>query len=280
MRTSLVALSGCVILMTARAQVVDTPSLKSGDLPRLTVTHTGHYEGNALYGYMDGGAELYREYGFVDLTVQELEVGNEQLVVELFRMRDSLASFGIFSVFRGDCQEEDSSFGSWCQSPGQVIGGVGRYFFRVQRMTTGPETTGVSQAVARKLLSALPDSSLRTVPWIIGKPVPAGWQRHAVYVRGPLGLQNGYPDWADPLDGCEYRSMTIIPWNIDRTPATIGWIQCASDKAASMLDNQLASHKRAGWRFLRRCQGNSILIIESELSSERVSRFSETLLKN
>jgi len=280
MRNILVALSGCVILMTARAQVIDTPILKSGDIPRLTVTHTGHYDGNALYGYMDGGAELYREYGFVDLTVQELAAGDEQLLVELFRMKDPLASFGVYSVFRGDCQDDDSASGYWCHSSGQIIAGAGRYFLRLQRMTAGQDTAGVVQTVARRLLASLPDSNLRAVPWITGKPAPAGWQRHAVYARGPLGVQNGYPDWADPLEEGEYRSVTIIPWSIDNTPATVGWIQCASSEAASRLERQLATHKRAGWRFVRRSPENSILIVESDLPSERISRFAETLLNN
>jgi hypothetical protein len=280
MRTILVAIAGCCIMMTARAQVVDTPCLKSGDVPGSTVTHTGHYDGNALYGYMDGGAELYREYGFVDLTVQELEIGNEQLLVELFRMRDSLASFGIFSVFRGDCQDDKSTTLYWCQSPGQVIGIAGRYFFRVQRMSTGQETSRAVRAVAKTLVDVLPDSSLRAIPWIVGKSAPAGWQHHAVYACGPLGLQNGFPDWADPLEAGEYLSITIVPWNIENTPVIIGWIRCTSDRAAARLESQLAAHTRPGWKFLRRCHETALLVIESELTPERVSRFAETLLNN
>jgi hypothetical protein len=280
MRILLAVLLGCCVVLSARAQNVDTPYLKSGDLPGLTVTRTGHFDGNALFGYMNGGAELYREYGFTDLTVQEMEIGKHQLVVELYRMRDSLASFGIFSVFRGSCLAEESTTRFWCHSPGQVICASGRYFFRVQRLTGGSDANNLSSVVGRKLLSYLPDSSLAALPWIADTSSPRGWQRDAIVVCGPLGLQNGYPDWIDPLEGGGYRSITIIPWIIESKPATVGWIQCASAQAANQLGRHMATHMRPGWRFIRQHKDTSFLVIESELPSECLAQFADTLLSN
>jgi hypothetical protein len=278
MRTLFAALFLCCTPLLASAQVVDTPFLKTGDTPGLTVTRTGHFDGSALFGYMDGGAELYREYGFVDLTVQELEVGRHQLLLELFRMRDSLAAFGIFSVFRGGCLAEDSTAQFWCHSSGQVVCAAGRYFFRVQRLTGGTDASEATTALAKKVLSTLPDSTLPGVPWVVGKTSPQGWQSSAVVVCGPVGLQNGYPDWTDPLEGGGYRFITIVPMLIESKPATLGWIQCATDKDATILGTRMALHKRPHWQFIRQHEDTSFLVIDSDLPADRLERFAGTLL--
>jgi len=278
MKTFLALLSGCLIVAIARTQVIDTPYLNSGDMPGLVVTRTGHFDGKALFGYMDGGAELYREYGFVDLTVQEMRIEDHQILVELFRMQDALAAFGVFSVSRGDRQGDDSTARYWNQTPGQVLCATGRYFFRVQRLTGGSDASGLARAVAIRVLHLLPDSDVVVLPWIAGGPNAQAWQRTAILVFGPLGLQNGFPDWVDPLEGGDYRSITIVPWSVDGKPATIGWIHCASAQMASVLERHIATNTRPAWQYIRRCEGNSFLVIEADLPAERLAQFARILL--
>jgi len=279
MRSLFTFLLGCLAVLLARAQTIDTPYLSSGDLPGLVVTRTGHFDGKSLYGYMDGGAELYREYGFVDLTVQELRINNQQqLLVELFRMCDPLAAFGIFSVSRGDCRGEDTTARYWCQTSGQVLCATGCYFLKVQRLTSGSGGSGLTSAVARKFFQLLPDSGAVVLPWFAGSPNAQPWQRQAILASGPLGLQNGSPDWVDPLEGGVYRSITIVPWSVEGKPATIGWIHCASAQAASALERHVALDTRPAWHYIRRCEGNSFLVIEADLPAERLAQFAGTLL--
>ena len=280
MKTLLALLSGCLVAAMARTQVIDTPYLNSGDMPGLVVTRTGHFDGKALFGYMDGGAELYREYGFVDLTVQEMRIEDHQILVELFRMRDPLAAFGVFSVSRGDCRGEDTTARYWCHTSGQVLGAIGRYFFRVQRLTGGSDASSLARAVAVRVLHLLPDSGTVVLPWIAGGPDALAWQRTATLVFGQLGLQNGFPDWVDPLESGGYRSITIVPWVIEGKSATIGWIHCTTAQAATMLAGYIATHKRPGWRYIRLCEGTSFLVIEADLPAERLAQFAGTLLNH
>jgi hypothetical protein len=97
-------------------------------------------------------------------------------------------------------------------------------------------------------------------------------------VFGPLGLQNGFPDWVDPLEGGDYRSITIVPWSVDGKPATIGWIHCASAQVASALERHIATDTRPAWQYIRRCEGNSFLVIEADLPAERLAQFARILL--
>jgi hypothetical protein len=52
-----------------------------------------HFDPQALYGYIDGGAELFLEFGFVSLEVQPAAGG---LVVESYHMIDSTAALGVY----------------------------------------------------------------------------------------------------------------------------------------------------------------------------------------
>jgi len=273
-------LVGCLAVPLAGAQIPGTPQLRSGDIPELVITKSGHFDGKSLYGYMDGGAELYREYGFVDLTVQEMQVKEQQLLVELFRMRDPLAAFGIFSVSRGDCRGEDTTARYWCHTSGQVLCAAGCYLVKVQRLTSGSGGSGLAGVVARRLLQRLPDSGSVLLPWISGPTHAQDWQRKAILVFGPLGLQNGFPDWVDPLEEGAYHSITIVPWDIEGKPVTIGWIHCDSAPAASSLEGHIAQDTRPAWQYIRRCEGNSFLVIEAELPAEQLARFAGTLLNH
>ena len=49
-----------------------------------------------LYGYIDGGAELFFEFGFEQLTQQRYSSGGAEFTVDLYRMTDPVAATGIY----------------------------------------------------------------------------------------------------------------------------------------------------------------------------------------
>jgi hypothetical protein len=60
------------------------------------------YTGEDLYLYIDGGAEIYREYGFETVLVQDY--GNAEggrLSLEIFRMSSPESAFGMYTFKRG-----------------------------------------------------------------------------------------------------------------------------------------------------------------------------------
>jgi hypothetical protein len=264
--------------MQALTEAPGDPFLRTGDVQGLVVTRTGHYDGNALFGYMDGGAELFREYGFAHLTAQEIRLDDQQLLVEIFRMRDSVAAFGIFSVSRAVCPGDDSSGRYWCHSSGEVQCAGGPFFIRIQSLTTGTGSEGLSEIVGRYLLRMIPDR-LADVPWVCDEHAMPGWQRKAVLMYGPLGIQNGTPDWSDALEGGGYTSVTCVPWLLEGRPVTIGWIQCPSDKAAEGLLQRANGRGKSAWRFYRRCNGAAILVIDADFPHPRLEGLAETLLR-
>jgi hypothetical protein len=54
--------------------------------------------GDDLFRYINGGAELYHEYGFVQVEVRDYRKGEDRIAVEVYTM--SGAAYGIFSLTR------------------------------------------------------------------------------------------------------------------------------------------------------------------------------------
>ena len=56
------------------------------------------FEGEDLYLYINGGAEIYHEYGFSRVVVQEYKNRNRKSIsVEIFEMESPKAAFGIYT---------------------------------------------------------------------------------------------------------------------------------------------------------------------------------------
>ncbi len=65
------------------------------------------YEGDDLFFLINGGADLYMEYGFADVAAVELKHPDKGSVyIELYRMDSDSAAFGIFSLRKGNLSVE------------------------------------------------------------------------------------------------------------------------------------------------------------------------------
>jgi hypothetical protein len=58
------------------------------------------YVGEGLYTLIDGGADIFNEYGFDKVLVQRYSDPEKKYIdIEIYKMKDSYAAYGIFSLF-------------------------------------------------------------------------------------------------------------------------------------------------------------------------------------
>jgi hypothetical protein len=58
------------------------------------------YKGDELFTYIDGGAEIFMEYGFKQVaTTNYSDNNNNQLQVEIYEMKDSDAAYGAYTFY-------------------------------------------------------------------------------------------------------------------------------------------------------------------------------------
>lgn len=92
--------------LTAQTAAVVLPSSKV--LPGWEASYDAMaYEGEDLFFLINGGADLYMEYGFLDVAAVELKHPEKGSVyIELYKMDSDSAAFGIFSLRKGNLLAE------------------------------------------------------------------------------------------------------------------------------------------------------------------------------
>ncbi|MCX6136339.1 MAG: hypothetical protein NTV54_02435 [Ignavibacteriales bacterium] len=195
-------------------------SLSPADIPFGKITGTQSFEGKALYGYIDGGAELYREYGFVRLSVYAIDIQKEQLSVELYEMENPPAAFGIFSVNRSQCAAADSVFQFSCIDPYQIQIVQGSCFVRIVNETGSQRALQAGVRIAGVLQSIIPSKPV-TLPSIFAASAFHSHIKDLRRMAGPLGVQNGAPDLEDAFDGTGKFELWMLPVDTDSAQSTV-----------------------------------------------------------
>jgi hypothetical protein len=183
------------------------PSLSGLTDCEIEVTRT--FSESSLYGYINGGAELYLEYGFDTLVVTELNGGGSDISVEIYRMKDDEAAFGIFSVSRFRCNGGPKLTDHMCRSAYQLQFCKGPFYVSIINDTGNESDIRLSNEITIYLLERITEP-----PFSPDKFFAAGVNeeamKSAVLVRGPLGVFNGIPTLSDILgEGTGYSALIV-----------------------------------------------------------------------
>lgn len=60
------------------------------------------FVGDSLYEYIDGGAELYHEYKFIEVATADYKINEIELIADIYRFDGADNAYGLFSAMRPD----------------------------------------------------------------------------------------------------------------------------------------------------------------------------------
>ena len=147
------------------------------------------YRGHDMYGYMNGGAEIFLEFGCRSLQVQHYLRQDKKMTLELFVMDGPLAALGIFlNKFPGTPYRDGSE--QTAVQPGQVGIAKGRCFVRVSQEHATQALQPVLKELAQALASLVPAESL-THPFAL-LPAENLVPGSGLLFRGKFGLEKLY----------------------------------------------------------------------------------------
>ncbi|MGD1146629.1 MAG: DUF6599 family protein [Thermoanaerobaculaceae bacterium] len=148
------------------------------------------FAGSGLYGHIDGGAEIFFEFGFEELTVQRYSNGRGSIDVEIYRMTDPTAALGIYLQRCGNRCEEPvihrgfPTYTSWGRT--QFMASQNRFLVIITADSGDQRTVTALSAFASDVARRLPPGR----PPDPGDRLPPGSVTGSVRViRGPLALQ-------------------------------------------------------------------------------------------
>ncbi len=160
------------------------------------------FEQDKLFDFIDGGAEVYYEYGFKRAATREYAKGDESVTVDVFEMSGPESAFGIFSYER-DPDGRDLRIGDGCAaSTGQLVFWQAAYYIKINYFGESDDKP-VMKEIGEKVSRLIHDRA--GVPDILSI-LPAGVNpKKVTLVSGPLTSRSFYPfgdtDWAGYSEG-------------------------------------------------------------------------------
>ena len=146
------------------------------------------FKEGGLFDFIDGGAEIFIEFGFERVLVQRYAKGEAELTLEVYEMTDADAALGIYLMKCGVETPVAGLPGRNTGEPAQLTILKGRYFLHVNSFGAGPDLTPEMIALARRALDAVPDERAgRHLDRLPAEGLVAGSAR---LLRGPYGLQS------------------------------------------------------------------------------------------
>ena len=166
-----------------------------------------HFSGDDLYVYIDGGAEIYNEYGFRQVLAQDFVDKNQKgVTLEIYEMTDPTAAFGIFS-FKASGQGRPADIGADSEFEDYYLHfWKGPFLVTVTGFEANPECRDGVTAIARATGVRIRETAER--PAFLLK-LPADWIKPGLkYLRGALGLYNLHPFFT--RDVLKFREAAVV----------------------------------------------------------------------
>jgi len=148
------------------------------------------FAGEALFEYIDGGAEIYHEYGFREVAVQDYKnPAGRTVSLEIFEMASPASAFGMFT-FKRSGDGADAPLGTDAELESYYLNfWKDRCLVTITGFDEDPATVAGLSAIGRAASNRIAGQALR--PDLVSRlPRPGLRSRSLKYFTGRLGLNN------------------------------------------------------------------------------------------
>jgi len=203
------------------------------------------FTGTALYGFMNGGADLYYEYGFKELVSREIKYKGEDFTVDIYTMNTPLDAFGIYSVNVFKCLRADSLGRFDCQSKYQLQAVDGNAYVSIVFQSGSNAARKAADELYR--IYVTDGKSGVNIPGQLTYMVASG-SGTVKYMKGKLGLNNVQSSLADLLE--EMNGYEV--WYVENKDNSVVLFLLQSGKDSTLLQRKIPKEKiiRKGEKFV------------------------------
>ena len=188
--------------------------LNEKSLEGFTKVSENSFQASGLWGYMNGGADLYLEYGCENLDVLKFKVDNKSFKVELFRMDSPLNAFGIFSINTHKCDNKNCI--DFCDSRYQIQRVIGDYYISIINSTASESDREISKKIDEILVANIKAESLE-LPFVVADVLENEINSKVQLFVGRLGLENKGEKYLDLLRDLPLYQLFVIKSKFSET---------------------------------------------------------------
>ena len=205
------------------------------------------FTGTALYGFMNGGSDLYYEYGFKELISREIIYKDEEFTVDIYTMDSQLNAFGIYSILAYKCIRADSLGRFDCQSKYQLQAVDGNTYVSIVFQSG----TNAARKKADELyrIYIVDGKNGISVPKQLSYMVET-CSGTVKYMKGKLGVNNVQSSLSELLDGINDYEI----WYVDHAGSkdNVALFLFNDSKDCSLLQKRISKEQliRKGEKFV------------------------------
>ncbi|MBI9036991.1 MAG: hypothetical protein JEY97_02555 [Bacteroidales bacterium] len=187
------------------------PELTESDLKNGEIIRNETFNGNSLWGYMNGGADIYLEYGFKGLRVQEFKLDDQIIKAEIYLMGDQESAFGIYSIKKFHCLFSDTLICPDCQNNYQYQSAKGPIYISITNEKGSDKANAACLETGKKILEKVKASEFKL-------PVFQNCNKNYLslndskLIKGRLGLQNGISKWIGLFEDFDDYTIYYLPF--------------------------------------------------------------------
>jgi hypothetical protein len=185
--------------------------LTPDDFPGAIVGKADSYDIASLLEYNET-ADVFIEYGFRSLIVQEINWDKAKIKVEVYLMMTPEAAFGIYSTSVLKCLQRDTLTGYDCNGKFQYQASYGNLYISVTSESGSDSARARYLPVARAVMKKNPQQVFQ-LPVPFDQPLLKKGRKNLVYVQGPLSLQNILFPWQDLFTGIDFGMYAMVVAN-------------------------------------------------------------------
>ena len=161
------------------------------------------YEGEDLFLYINGGAEIYHEYGFKRVVVQDYKKwSGKSISLEIFEMASPESAYGIYT-FKTHPEEKELGSGNGGRLADYYLNfWKGNFLVTLTGFAADEETVKGLLALATAVEARI-DSQGEPPPLVVVLPETDLIKASLKYFKGNLGLYNCYQFFAEDVFGAK-----------------------------------------------------------------------------
>lgn len=160
-------------------------SLIQGGIERSSGIRT--YKGESLFEYIDGGAEIYHDYGFVEVATANYRKRAVEAIVDIYGFDTADHAYGLYASFRPG-NPEPAPFGAEGFSTSSTIDFVkGKYVVRVIGFDETAETQKLLESLASLIAGNLPGDDYLPASFSLFSPDSIMAATEMVFAKSYLG---------------------------------------------------------------------------------------------
>lgn len=174
------------------------------DRTEVSVKRERVFTGAGLYGFMNGGAELFLEYGVQRLTTRDLVYKGEEFNLDIYEMPSAEDAYGIYSLHVFKCLRTDSAECVDCLSMYQLQMAVGKCYVSL----VFPSGSDKAKSLADELIRLYVDtrqSKMPVFPKIAGAISP--YSGLLKFARGPISASAALPALRELTENISYSGI-------------------------------------------------------------------------